>query len=214
MKTCRKCGQSKPLEEFYKASNTPDGLRYWCKQCNIAAARQRATDNPEAHREAMRRYGQTDKYKATRKARRDGPAGERIKEQKRESWYRNHDSNLEKLHERQADPEFRAKQRERYERWRKNDPRGTQRLALKNLYGITLEQWDRMLIRQGGLCAICEKPTPDLHVDHCHDSGNVRALLCHKCNRGLGLFEDDADLLRAAARYLVKHKRRISADVA
>lgn len=211
MKTCRACKIEKPLDEFHKASKTPDGRQYRCKPCSISAARQRALDNPDAKREADRKYRQGEKYKANRKARRDGPQRERILEQKRESWHRHHDRNLEKLREREADPEFRRKQRERYARWRANDPRGVQRTALKNLYGLTLDQWDRMLLRQGGRCAICEIATPDLHVDHCHDSGKVRALLCPNCNRALGLFKDDPVVMRAAARYIVKHRAKVPA---
>jgi Recombination endonuclease VII len=207
VKTCRACGKTKSLDEFHKASKTPDGRQYRCKECSISAARQRAIDNPEAAREADRRYRQTDKYKATRKRRRDGPQRERILEQKRASWYRNHDSNLEKLREREGDPEFRRKQRERYAKWRANDPRGAQRIAIKNLYGLTLEQWDRMVVQQRGCCAICGEQSRDLHVDHCHETGTIRALLCQKCNRGLGLFDDDPDRLRTAARYVVKHRR-------
>ncbi len=206
MKTCHVCKVAKPLDEFHKSSSSPDGRQYRCKPCAISAARQRAIDNPEAKREADQKYRQTDKYKSNRKARREGPRRETILEQKRASWYRNHGSNLEKLREREVDPEFRNKQRERYARWRENDPRGVQRIALKNLYGLTLEQWDRMLIRQGGRCAVCEAPTQDLHVDHCHATGKVRGLLCANCNRGLGLFADDPARMRVAARYLAKHR--------
>lgn len=207
MKTCRKCGIQKPLDEFHKSSSSPDGRQYRCKACAISAARQRAIDNPEAHRKAQRRYEQSDKSKANRKARREGPQRERILEQKRESWYRNHDANLERQRAREADPEFRERARRRYAKWREKDPRGVQRNSLKSLYGLTVAQWDRMVIRQTGRCAICEAPARDLHVDHCHETGKVRALLCTKCNRGLGLFNDDPDRLRAAARYVVKHRR-------
>lgn len=212
MKTCSVCKIAKPLDEFHKSSSSPDGRQYRCKKCAISAARQRAIDNPEAAREADRRYKQSAKGNAKRKARREGPQRERILEQKRASWYRNHESNLKKLREREGDPEFRRKQRERYERWRKNDPRGVQRTALKNLYGITLEQWDRMLLRQGGRCAICEQPCPDLHVDHCHATGKIRGLLCGSCNNGLGRFADEPERLRAAARYLVKHRKRAAGE--
>jgi hypothetical protein len=57
----------------------------------------------------------------------------------------------------------------------------------------------------GGCCAICGKrPERDasLHLDHCHDTDEIRGVLCNRCNQGLGLFGEDADLLDAAARYL------------
>jgi hypothetical protein len=71
-------------------------------------------------------------------------------------------------------------------------------------YGITIEQYDALLIAQGGRCAVCRgsgdgKPW---HVDHCHDTGEVRGILCALCNRGIGHFRESADLLRAAANYL------------
>ena len=62
---------------------------------------------------------------------------------------------------------------------------------------------------QKGLCAICEKPERSrryktLSVDHCHDSGKIRGLLCSHCNRALGLFQDNAETLAAALYYLRK----------
>lgn len=80
----------------------------------------------------------------------------------------------------------------------------------RKVYGITPDQYDAMLTGQGGRCAICGNP-PDpngvraasrLHVDHCHETGRVRGLLCSRCNQGLGYFRDDENLLLAAVRYL------------
>lgn len=65
--------------------------------------------------------------------------------------------------------------------------------ALSTNYGITLEQYDRMLEAQNHLCAVCGRPpngTP-LHVDHDHQTGVVRGLLCYQCNTVLGLIDDD-----------------------
>ena len=76
---------------------------------------------------------------------------------------------------------------------------------LKRKYGITLADYDAMLAAQAGGCAICGAPEPDgqsLHVDHCHDSGDVRGLLCFRCNAGLGQFDHDAERLAVAAAYL------------
>ena len=73
------------------------------------------------------------------------------------------------------------------------------------LYGLTLGQWDAMVIAQTGRCAICELPAV-LLVDHCHESESVRALLCTTCNSGLGHFKDDPARMRAAADYIEKHR--------
>lgn len=78
--------------------------------------------------------------------------------------------------------------------------------ALKSTYGLTLEDFDRMLAAQGGACAICKTCVPGgpgrFSVDHCHTTGRVRGLLCNNCNRGIGGLKDDANLLRAAIAYL------------
>lgn len=80
------------------------------------------------------------------------------------------------------------------------------RRKLKQSYGISIEQFDKMLEDQCGVCAICgSTPTgkdPVLHVDHCHTTKQVRGLLCTGCNQGLGRFDHDPELLEAAAKYL------------
>ncbi|MCZ2816225.1 endonuclease VII domain-containing protein [Modestobacter sp. VKM Ac-2984] len=78
---------------------------------------------------------------------------------------------------------------------------GSRTYHLQRRYGITAVEADAMLADQGGLCAICAK-APAAHVDHDHDSGAVRSLLCFNCNGGLGQFKDDPALLRVAARYV------------
>jgi hypothetical protein len=69
-----------------------------------------------------------------------------------------------------------------------------------------------MMLAQEGKCALCHTDKPNgrgkrLHVDHCHGTGKIRALLCHSCNAGLGAFKDDPALLRAAIDYLEKYRR-------
>lgn len=79
---------------------------------------------------------------------------------------------------------------------------------LLRTFDLTVEQYEAMVIAQGGHCALCPKPDrPEkrLAVDHNHTTGKVRALLCDCCNRGIGLFNDEAARLRAAADYLEAH---------
>lgn len=101
--------------------------------------------------------------------------------------------------------------RVRYRRHKKNG--GAQKFndyrrdwQYRDRYGITLEEFNVMRERQGGRCAICHKPDETkkkrLHVDHCHDTGEIRGLLCGKCNVGLSNFRDDPEVLRSAIAYL------------
>ena len=95
-----------------------------------------------------------------------------------------------------------------YSREHKASNRIAQRASkLKERYGITLEEYDTMLLEQNGGCKICGSPDPKrkgskhLVVDHCHDTGAVRGLLCYRCNVGLGNFEDDLNLLLYLTNY-------------
>ena len=74
---------------------------------------------------------------------------------------------------------------------------------LRNAYGINLNQFNEMLEVQGGLCAICHRPSSStLHVDHCHVSNRVRGLLCSACNTALGLLADDVESAKNLVKYL------------
>lgn len=81
--------------------------------------------------------------------------------------------------------------------------------VMQMLYGVTPDQYAGLLLAQDGRCAICATGTPggrgNWHVDHDHDSGKVRGLLCTNCNVGLGMFKDDIERMRAAIAYLDKH---------
>jgi hypothetical protein len=76
---------------------------------------------------------------------------------------------------------------------------------LKRTFGLTLDEYDAMVARQEARCAICRRLPRDgrfLHVDHDHETGEVRGLLCVRCNNALGLLRDDAGILERAAAYL------------
>lgn len=90
------------------------------------------------------------------------------------------------------------------------DPDYGKNTDLKRLYGVTLDWYKEQQAKQSGVCAICNKPetsvirgkTLSLAVDHCHDTGKVRALLCNSCNQGIGMLKHDRDLLQKAIAYL------------
>lgn len=77
---------------------------------------------------------------------------------------------------------------------------------LKSIYGITMEQYDQRYIEQLGKCKICRTHQSELkkrlEVDHDHATGLVRGLLCPKCNKALGLLNDNSEVLVSAIKYL------------
>lgn len=86
---------------------------------------------------------------------------------------------------------------------------------LLRTFGMTLSDYDKMLESQGNVCAICKEPETSknrslnvrfLSVDHCHNSGKIRGLLCHRCNHLLGMSTDNIDILQEAIDYLKIHK--------
>lgn len=95
-----------------------------------------------------------------------------------------------------------------------DDPQTTQRnlirmreRAKERRYGITQEDFDKMLSEQNNKCKICSiefKGTKYTHIDHCHDTNRVRGLLCNDCNLALGQFNDNTDILDNAIKYLQK----------
>lgn len=81
---------------------------------------------------------------------------------------------------------------------------------LRNIYGITLEQWEDMYKNQDSACAICKDTFSKMsgkfiHVDHCHKTNKVRGLLCVSCNHLLGKSKDDTGILANAIQYLKNH---------
>jgi hypothetical protein len=70
-------------------------------------------------------------------------------------------------------------------------------------YGLTPAKYDKLFIKQGGKCALCRMtPQEGLHVDHDHNTGKIRGLLCRKCNTGLGKLGDTAESVQRAVKYL------------
>ncbi len=162
--------------------------------------RSKAVTNDPEKREARRIY--MKEYRASHPQYQD-----RAKQLNKEWAFKN------KEHLRDKQRKHRAENIEHYReynaRWhrenRANNPEKVRAMHLKSLYGLTPEDYNRMLVEQGGHCAACER-TPDnekhgvLHVDHDHTTGAVRGLLCHRCNTAYGLIAENLDGLAAYAK--------------
>lgn len=124
-------------------------------------------------------------------------------EYSREYRTKNHTVLLEnaRKHYTEHKEEVRVRRSKRYA----NNPSVYREAKLKREFGITLEEYDSVLQNQGGVCAICGKVPSEskpLGVDHNHETGKVRGLLCDNCNLILGLAHDNSDILSKAAIYL------------
>ena len=109
-------------------------------------------------------------------------------------WWRETNRDKEREHQREY-------QRARYQ----SDPNVRRKASRRNLYynyGITPEEYDAIEAAQFGRCAACGIKSDRLQVDHCHDTGKIRGLLCGNCNSALGHAKDDVDRLMALVAYL------------
>lgn len=92
--------------------------------------------------------------------------------------------------------------------WRASKPQHASNYHRQVRYGLTPEQYDAMLKAQNGKCAMCGRIFGELekpHVDHSHETGQVRSLLHNSCNIALGLLGEDVDRFAAAIRYITKY---------
>ena len=109
-------------------------------------------------------------------------------------------------------PEYKAKAKERRDET-KIKPGMEQILRRKRIqtrFKLAPEKFDKLLQNQQYSCAICKTQLPEseLQVDHCHNSGKIRGLLCFSCNLSLGMFKDNIQLLRKAVEYLKISKEK------
>jgi hypothetical protein len=108
--------------------------------------------------------------------------------------------------------EYYQKNRESIIERRKNKPKTSKekrfQYTIKHKYGITVEEYEAWYIVQRGRCYICDKPFVEgdtwrkICIDHNHKTGEMRSLLCKKCNLGLSFFDEDPDILTRAALYI------------
>lgn len=191
-KLCRDCGELRPISEFTRNRNSRDGYAFYCRD----HARRRHQRSRDARRGApSKRFPRGVVVPEGHKWCPDCGEVKSLDNFGRNAGARSGVNSYCK-------PCHNARTR------RSKDLAGGERTYhLRRRYGITAEDADAMLEAQGGLCAICQA-APAAHVDHDHETGVVRALLCFNCNGGLGQFKDDPRVLRAAAAYVEEHRRR------
>lgn len=90
----------------------------------------------------------------------------------------------------------------REKNWRKVNAHKLKAYKLKGRYGISLEEFNNLLINQKNECKICLKKCKILHVDHCHKTGKIRGLLCVNCNQGIGSLKEDTNIMKNAIKYI------------
>jgi len=184
-KVCRDCGLEKQLNQFYYSSNGKLKRAAYCKPCsNLRGKKSRGTDEliKETLPEDMHRCGRCKEVK--------------IKDQ----FYKN--------------------QNECYTQCKKcsmmvsrnwqispGGERKVRNAGFVRKYGITLKEYEAMLVAQKYLCCICEIDlrTTKADLDHCHATGKNRGILCHNCNCALGFLKDNPQFCASAGRYLEKH---------
>lgn len=201
MKICTKCGQSKSPDEFHRNAARPDGRAGRCKTCLNAIRREYNAANKD--RISVQRKAQRTANKekiAAQKRAYHAANRETIAARKAIYYAANRDRiNAANRARRAQNPEkYRARDRARYQEKRAKSLEAFRRQK----YGLEPLAYQAMLDAHDG-CAVCGGATArGLFVDHCHDTGRVRGLLCQNCNTGLGMFGDNRELLLAAIEYL------------
>lgn len=177
MKTCKKCEIEKPIEDFYfyKSKKFRDGLCRACRnQFNKNWRRQKSSSIFYKREELLKQ----DKN-VCHVCEKVKPLQAFSKSKHVTTGYHNTCKSCKSLADKNT--------------------------KLKACYGISLDHYNQMLASQKGVCKICMSKltgTKNVCVDHDHKTQLIRGLLCNRCNRGLGLFQDDVKILLSAAKYL------------
>lgn len=177
MKTCTKCKIEKPKTEYYKALLGKGGLSARCKGCI-----------GESNRTCHKVYHPTKKcMRVCTKCKIEKQESEFHKRSRGKNGLNPECKSCRKIY---ADTRNSTIEMKKHHR----------KVALKRRYGITSDEYDNKLKAQAYACAICGTDKPGgigrFHIDHSHETGNVRGLLCNKCNLFLGIIENEVFLLK------------------
>ncbi|MFF7973084.1 endonuclease domain-containing protein [Streptomyces sp. NPDC007905] len=175
-KHCRKCERNLPLAAFARDRNRRDGLQVHCRECVAEYSAAHYRRRQEATGKPVREET-------------DVPSGHKLCRTCGE---------VEPHSERHRNATASDGLSTRCKACRA--ARGRQD-HLKRQYGLTENERDESIAAQGGVCCICLAAVP-AHVDHCHETGRVRGVLCFSCNAALGQFKDQPEVTRRAAAHV------------
>lgn len=215
-KRCGRCDEEKTLDNFWPNKGGKYGVHSTCKACKLTLSR----EWQERNRDKCRSYGRAYHQRHPER---------RVAQSKR--WRMAHPEEWRAIKARWA-----AKNRDRINaqaaRWRalnaekaretnrrcyQNSEEARRDYNLRSHYGISIEQYKAMYEKQGGKCLTCGDAKPlrgrdSLCVDHNHDTGKVRELLCARCNKALGCVRENPEALRALADYAERHRKENAID--
>ena len=173
--------------------------------------RQWRKDHPEASRASSRKYRETHLEQCNAKVRKWREEHLERSRANSRNWRREHkeQADAKRREWRREHPEQERGYRDKYYASHKEQINASKRTQK---YGITPEDQDKLLVEQGGVCAVCGdiRGKYGLGIDHDHTTKEVRGWLCGKCNTGLGYFDDNPEWLRQAADFLEKKTSKIT----
>lgn len=180
MKQCTRCKRALPEDDFRIRSDKTSNRQRICRKCESECSKNYAKLHRKRITEGRREYQ---------------------KDYKQKNKTHLNDIQRRRYHE------IVDEKHSYYSVYRNTDR--SRNFYLQRRYGITLDEFNEKLGQQGNGCAICgsvsgkaNKKHDRLTVDHNHATGELRGILCHKCNFGLGHFGDDIELLLKAIEYL------------
>lgn len=203
-KVCTKCRELKQPDHFGKAPRKPNSLSTVCKKCTVERQARWNEENKTRHALAAPLLPPEVKCRSCREVKSSSEFVRR--------------ANTKLGFDTECGSCLRKRDRDRYRRDRAKRKEQSRWGQMKQKFGMTKADWESLFEKQNGQCAICDAAMSrswfevarisaqnSACVDHDHDTGNVRSLLCRHCNQGIGLLRDSSRIAERAAAYLRSH---------
>jgi len=235
MKICNKCNIEKSFNEFYVNKNSPDKRRKLCIECNkfskMCVECDEIKDKEKFNINKKHLGGRNHKCTNCQKKYHTKYYSTKEAKEKKKQYRKDNVEKIKAYDTSKSAKKYRTKHKvkiaEAKKIYRTANREKLNKISLKYWeqnpivrrenhyrirYNITIADYDTMFVKQKGKCKICKskdthrKDTKNFCVDHCHKTGKVRGLLCHRCNSGIGKFLEKKKLLLAAIKYLEDSK--------